>query len=330
MPWTDEAWLATARGWVDERLAERGARVTGPVEQPHVQWWATALRVPTSDGLVWFKASRANQGFEGPLLQLLAGSHPGAVLEPLAVDTGRHWILLPDAGTRLREHASGDERLAVWERVLPQYAQLQLELAPRVDELAGLGVPDLGLAVLPGLLRGLAEDTETLCAAPEDALSDGELHGLRAGLDAFERLCDDLARFGIGPTLQHDDLHDGNVFVRDGEPLVIDWGDACLTHPFHTLVVTLRALAYHASLAPGSPELLRLRDAYLEPWGAFGTHRELVAAAETARRTGTIQRALAWYRYLQAMPREEALDDWPSVPYGVHLYLQDGPYGTWS
>jgi Ser/Thr protein kinase RdoA (MazF antagonist) len=30
----------------------------------------------------------------------------------------------------------------------------------------------------------------------------------------------------VDRTLQHDDLHDGNVFVRDGRYLFFDWGTA--------------------------------------------------------------------------------------------------------
>ena len=47
------------------------------------------------------------------------------------------------------------------------------------------------------------------------------------------------ARFGIPETIQHDDLHDGQIFVRDDRYLLLDWGDACVSHPFFTLAVTL-------------------------------------------------------------------------------------------
>ena len=70
-------------------------------------------------------------------------------------------------------------------------------------------------------------------------------------------------------SLQHDDLHDANIFVPYdgvGPYRVFDWGDASVAHPFTTLLVTLRVVAYRLELAGGAPELLRLRDAYLEPW----------------------------------------------------------------
>ena len=52
-----------------------------------------------------------------------------------------------------------------------------------------------------------------------------------------------------------------------GGPMrVFDWGDAVVGHPFGTLLVTLRVVAHWTGLPNGAPELLRLRDAYLEPW----------------------------------------------------------------
>ncbi len=64
-------------------------------------------------------------------------------------------------------------------------------------------------------------------------------------------LVDELEAFGIPETIQHDDLHDGQVFVKDGRYLLQDWGDSCISHPFHTLTVTLRALAWRWKIEPG-------------------------------------------------------------------------------
>ena len=139
------------------------------------------------------------------------------------------------------------------------------------------------------------------------------------------RSSSELEAFGIPETIQHDDLHDGQVFVQDGHIRILDWGDSCISHPFHTLTVTLRALAWRHGIEPGSEQLLRLRDAYLEPFGAPA------AAADLAYRTGTLGRALAWHRYVSAAaPGERDPEDAESVPYGLRLYLEAGPIGTWE
>jgi hypothetical protein len=79
----------------------------------------------------------------------------------------------------------------------------------------------------------------------------------------------------VPPSVQHDDLHDANVFVADGRHRFFDWGDASVAHPFLSLLVPLRVAAQRWGCRTGTASLLRLRDAYLEPWSAYGSPAEL-------------------------------------------------------
>jgi Ser/Thr protein kinase RdoA (MazF antagonist) len=154
-------------------------------------------------------------------------------------------------------------------------------------------------------------------------LTEDERARLDAALPTFEAMCRELAAHGIRKTVQHDDLHDGQVFVRGERYLFFDWGDACVSHPFHTLTVTLRATAARLDLAPGGRELQRLRDAYLEPFG------DLREAADLAYRTGTVARTLAWDRYVRAAGARAEPDDAGAPAYGLKLFLENGPIGSW-
>lgn len=140
-------------------------------------------------------------------------------------------------------------------------------------------------------------------------------------------MCSDLAALGIAETIQHDDFHDGQVFVREGRYRFLDWGDSCVSHPFHTMVVTLRALASQQGVSPGGRDILRLRDAYLEPFGALASPAELRAAFALAYRTGAIGRTLTWRRYFAGDPEAERDD---TVAYGLKMFLADGPICSWE
>ncbi len=334
LPWHDPAWRAEAVAWIDGELARLRIRRSGEVEQPHAFWWSTVMRVPTArvptaEGVVWFKASRPEGAFEARLTPLLGSLWPDRTVELLAADAERGWTLARDAGTRLRE--VGDGRVVEhWEELLPRYAEMQIGMAGRVDELDRIGVPSLRLAQLPEELGELLDEPELLLEGEQVGVDAAQLARLHGELAAFADACTRLAASGVPETIQHDDLHDGNAFLRGEDHVVFDWGDACIAHPFHSLVVVLRSLAYRNTWRPGGGEVTRLRDAYLEPWGDNGSHEELVAAAELARRTGTIQRSLAWRRVLKAMPPAIRAEDVDSVPYGLRLYLFDGPWGTWD
>jgi hypothetical protein len=151
LPWTSPEWLSEATGWIRER-----ADVAGDIEQPHVRWWSTVLRVPTTDGDLYFKAVSAVHLFEPALTALLAELQPARVPEVVAMDAERGWMLMRDGGTRLRELVATRAELHHWERLLPGYAQLQIEMTPHAARLLALRVPDERLAVLPELRELLA------------------------------------------------------------------------------------------------------------------------------------------------------------------------------
>jgi hypothetical protein len=226
-------------------------------------------------------------------------------------------MLMRDAGTRLRELVLTPSDLRHWELALPRYAELQLTATPIADELLALGVPDARLAVLPEQLRAVL-------AEPVRGMPVAELERALEALPEFEALCRELAAYGIAETIQHDDLHDGQVFVRDGRYVFFDWGDSCISHPFHSLTVNLRAAAAKLDLEPGGAEVRRLRDAYLEPFGDLGE------AADVAYRTGTVGRALAWDRFTRSGFGYTEPDDDLATAHGLKLFLANGPIGTWQ
>jgi len=313
--WTDARWLAEVKGWVDWQLEELGLQSTGALEQPHVRPWSTVLRMPTTGGDVWFKANVPVLAYEAAVVGLLAARRPGFVPGLLATDVERGWMLMADGGERLREIVERERDLGRWLDILPRYGRLQIDMAEDRDRLLGVGLPDRRLETL-------ASGYEELIGRV-DTVTDDERRRLRALVPTIAELCECLACAGLPETIQHDDLHDGQIFVRDGRYLFFDWGDSCISHPFHSLTVALRANAAKLDLEPGGPELQRLRDAYLEPFG------DLHEAADLAYRTGTVARALAWDRFVRGgFPHAEPEDELATA-HGLKLFLGNGPIGTW-
>jgi Phosphotransferase enzyme family len=276
--WTDPAWLAEAHAWIAGH-----ADPVGPIEQPHVYPWSTVLRVPTASGDVWFKANTAELRHEAAVVSLLAERRPDCVPSLLAADPERGWMLMADAGTRLRDVIERERDLGRWLDVLPLYAGVQVDLAADADALVALGAPDLRLAGLVERYERLLDGLGGVTAA--------ERRELRGLVPEIEELRDELAAHGIPETIQHDDFHDGQVYVREGRYLLLDWGDACVSHPFFTLAVTLGGvIQWGLDDVEGSVELAPFRAAYLEPFG--GNTEELVGAAVVAQRLGWICRAV--------------------------------------
>ncbi|GAA3741448.1 aminoglycoside phosphotransferase family protein [Micromonospora maritima] len=303
--WDAPGWRESAARWVAEQLGRHGRRVAGPTEE-RVRPWSVVWRVPTDDGDAWFKANSAGTRYEAGVSAALSRLAPGRVPDPLAVDAGRGWSLLPEGGRTLRHVLAADPDPRHWERILPAYADLQRASAAHAGELLALGLPDHRPEVLPGLFTDLLDDTDSLLLGREGGLTPETLARLRAHADRYARDCRRLADLGIGPAVQHDDLHDGNIFVAAGGPRFFDWGDASLAHPFGTLLVTLRSVAHAFDLSAGDPALLRLRDAYLEAWTDRHDRAALREAAALATTVTTVSRSLSWRRALPITDRASA------------------------
>ncbi|MDQ3856133.1 MAG: aminoglycoside phosphotransferase family protein, partial [Chloroflexota bacterium] len=239
MPWARSGWLDEVSRWIDLELERHGIGASGPIEQPHSYPWSTVLRVPTASGSVYFKAVSPVDPHEPALLAALARWRPHCVPEILSVDTIHGWVLMRDAGRMLRERIRPTKDMRPWLPVLPLYAELQIAHAERVSQLLALGVPDRRLSVLPGLYGPLLADDEVLRVGLPDGLSPEEHRALLSLSPRVVELCERLAGYGIPETLNHGDLTDGNVLLRDGRTAFIDWGDACVSHPFYSLRTVL-------------------------------------------------------------------------------------------
>jgi len=130
-----------------------------------------------------------------------------------------------------------------------------------------------------------------------------------------------------GATVQHDDLHDSNVLRMGSRTVIFDWGDACLTQPFLSLGVLLRAAADRAALSADDRSIVRLRSAYLEPFASRLPRPAIEEAADLGERLSTVTRALSWYRVVTL--DQGALELEPTV-IGDYLAMVIAAFGTSS
>ncbi len=278
--WREPAFVAAAHAWIHDQLDDR---LPGPVlriEQTHVTDWSTVMRVTTRHAVVWFKANDETMRHEAALTAFLAPRSGQRVVRPMAFDPGTGWMLMADMAPRLREVVAEERSLGRWPEVLEAYARVQLACEDEVDALLGLGLPDRRLPTLPDayadLLAGLVD--------PDPRLP---------GPEAIEELCTRLAAYGIRETVQHDDLHDGQVFVPNGRAHILDWGDACVSHPFFTLSVTLEGvIAWGVDDEEGSEDLEPHLAAYLRPYEERYDRTDLREAVPVAIRLGWVCRAV--------------------------------------
>lgn len=305
------AWDAAVHAW----LADVGGRVLGTlkaVEMVKERPWSAVYRATFETAVAYFKACATAGRYELPLLRRLGQQRYLSVPHVLALDAERHWMLLADSGRLLQEVLSDADQVTVFPGLLAQYADVQVASVEQIDGLLALGVPDRRVERVPALLeRLLAGDAAWVRAGAQEAA------GLRARarqlLPHLRETCAVLGGTPYATALDHGDLHRGNVTVRDGRCApgctLIDWGDACVTHPFTSLLVPLETTLQHVSPSEAPRWAGYLRDAYLEPWERFGSRRELLADVERALWLGQVIRALNMDHMFRGAP-QAMLDRW--------------------
>ena len=311
--WREPAFRTEADEWIQAVLSRVGRRAVDTTAIPGSERlvpWSAVWKVATDAGPAWFKACSSGVAHEVRLYDVLVRRTPSHVLEPIALDVERGWLLLPDGGPTLRQVEGSRTDVSAWERMLREYAQMQRDLEPWADELRAAGVPEAGPDLLPTMRERLLADDRQVLLGEEDGLTAEQRAELLAEQPAYATLCSELAAYDIPLSLQHDDLHDNNVFAGpDGALRVFDWGDAVVGHPFGVLLISLRVVADLLGVGDSAPELLRLRDVYLEAWTGEWDVNDLRDAARLAVRVGGVSRADCYRR---------AVHDWPGprAPFG--------------
>jgi hypothetical protein len=289
-PWEDPAWRDEAVAWTRTTAAGLGLAIADEGWRVRLRPWSVLFRVPVEGAKepVWFKANPAASRFEAGLAWHLGHAHPEHTVTPLAADPARGWSLLPDGGPVLREVLAARASASVEDfiPVVRQYAEFQR--AASAETAVELGVPRLTVTELP-------ETLEQVLAAGR-SLSETDRAELDKRLPDFTTWCAELADAGVPDSLDHADLHDGQIFApgADGRYRFFDWGDSVVAHPFSSMLVTSRVIRrlYGADDA----DVTRLREAYLEAWSAEHDRAVLREMLELACRVGAVARILVWNR----------------------------------
>ena len=285
VPWARAGWFGEASAWVHERLDALGYAATGPLEQMRVWTISSVMRIETDRGAVYFKASPPMFAKEPVLTQALFRRYSANIPPVLAVDTERNWMMMGHIGSTTFGEV---ESMELWEGAMRLLAGIQRDHVERVDELIAIGCPDRRLDELARQIDPLIEDTGSMLPDRPEGLSPKEIATVRSIAPRLKEMCEELAEFSVPPTLKHGDLDAGNMFLQDGNCILMDWSDACVSHPFFT--------PHNISRVRKSGP--RLRDVYLSRWTDYEPMDRLVKAFQLAEPLRLLHQALSYQRYI--------------------------------
>jgi len=302
--WETAEFRDELRAWCESHV--------GPLtsmEQHKLRGWATVWRVTTADGAWFAKQNCPGQLFEQPLMSALARLVPDRVIPVAAQSDG--FLLTPDQGPTFLETAGTD--LENWVRLARDAALLQRELVPQLEVLVATGATPLRPVEAPAYVAARIDQYAGLAEGDHRRLAPEVAERLRAHLPVVRRWAEQVAALGLPLTLNHNDLHENNVFDIAGRLLFFDFGDSLVTDPLGILLVPLNLLADKLAAGADDPRLWRVVEAALEVWGDLAPAAELRAALPAALQLGRLGRVESWVRCQPSLSDDQLIEWGPAA-----------------
>ena len=288
-PFAKPGWLRELLSWVKEQVGPLGLCVTGGFRQWNASATFSLIRLETSDGALWFKATGEPNSHELSVSLLLARLFPNHLPRVLGIHRSWNgWLSAEVSGTALDEISD----FSTWERVAAELAELQIaSIGKGSDLLEGkckdLRLPGIVKCVDPFLARmgdfmALQEKKSPAPLANSELVSLGE---------ALKESCSVLQSFGFPDTLGHLDFNPGNILVSHEHCVFLDWAEGCLTNPLITFEYLRRHLERTGPKEPAADA--RLAAAYLRPWEAFCSPEDLRRATAAVSPVAVFVHAVA-------------------------------------
>ncbi len=290
--WYRAGWFEKATLWMEERFDDRGIMMTAPIEQVRSWERSAILCAQTTFGQIYFKALPVMFKHEPLLVKWLAYNYPDDFPKPLLLDGWRRWLLMPDYGSQTLD-ASPD--IKTWENAFRRFAELQISLSVRINDLIGLGCPDRRLYKLVEAIEPLLMNSAESLSGSSISLSEDELVQLRARIPEFKQACVDLSAYSIPTSLEHGDFWAGQIVLNGDKCVFIDWSDCSVSHPFFSLFF-LNDADIRLPEVPDARE--RLRDAYLQPWRAYEPMDKLIEVYNLAMRLAPLHHTLIYHHHI--------------------------------
>jgi hypothetical protein len=319
--WGTREFRDELRAWCEEQVGP----VAGMTQQK-LRGWATVWRVETRGG-VWFaKQNCPGQQLEAPLMAALSRLVPERVVPVTAAGDG--FLLTPDQGEVFQVTAGDD--LENWVRLAREAAELQRALLPHHDALLAAGTTELRPEQACDYLAARIDQYAAIGVGDRRRLAPEVAGRLRAHLPVVRRWAEQVAALGLPVTLNHNDLHENNVFDVDGRLRFFDFGDALVTEPLGVLLIPLNILGERLGADHDDPRLWRVAEAALEVWSDLVAPGELRAALPAALQLGRLGRVESWVRCQPSLSDEELAEWGPVAAVWLGTLDADPPVGRLS
>ncbi len=282
-PWTWPAsWHRSAREWTAANLPPPSDG--HPWRMAQIRSWSisSVFRVTSGKRRLYFKASPSFFASEVAVTRDVADRFPGISPKLMAADTERGWMLMEDLGNLTLSKTDSAE---LWRETMRTIASVQHGYADRIDTMEQLGIERRTTGAIVDTLADWTQNSSLAALRIYHKENDAALRRLEPSLGNIANMARRLEELGLPQTLEHGDLDSTNIFIQHGVPILMDWSDACISHPFFTPLTPTQARR--------NPDIV---EAYLREWTDYAPLESLRGGFEIAKPLSALESAFHYHR----------------------------------
>ncbi len=283
VPWDSPTpWHRRAREWVEANVPPTADGSAWRMAQIRSWSISSVWRLTSGGERLYFKASPRYFASEVAVTRDVASRFPEVSPGLVAVEPDEGWMIMEDLGDVTLSKTDSAE---LWRETMRTIARVQQGYAGRPAALEAMNLERRTLRDIVESLAYWLEDPSCSGLRMFQSENDAALARLRPSLDEVSAMARQLDGLGLPPTLEHGDLDATNVFIRDGAPVLMDWSDACVSHPFFTPLTPAQARRY--------PQFV---EAYLREWAGHGSPDGLRRGFAVAKPLAALESAFHYHR----------------------------------
>ncbi len=293
VPWDwPTRWHKKAREWITANLPP--ATEGEPWRMAQIRSWSisSVFRLTSGSARLYFKASPRYFRSEVAVTQDVAERFPEVSPVLAAAEPQHGWMLMEDLGELTLGKADSP---LLWRETMKTIARVQQGYIDRADSIEQMGIEKRTIGDIVETLTEWVENPARANLRIFQEENAAALKRLQPSLDKVAEIARGLERLGLPQTLEHGDLDSTNVFIRDGSPVLMDWSDACISHPFFTPLTPAQARR--------NPDIVAT---YLREWSGYAPFENLRAGFEISKPLAALESAFHYQRNI--------------VPYLPHPY----------
>lgn len=261
IPWFHEGWRDQMERWAANVLSNSSLAFA------QIRSWerSALFRIVSDTQNYYFKAVPDVFDHEPLLSDYLFQHYPLYVPEIVQVEPNKNWYLMREIQGSL---LGKTEKIACWRQAIEQLAVMQKQSTFHIDELRKRSCP----------VRPVAKVIKSYVKSSLDGLygshqiSRETYQKLNSSIPTIINICDKVEKSNIPLALEHGDFFGGNIIVQKGQPVIYDWSDCTLSHPFLSIMVILKEVEQLFSVEVAQS----LLNDYLEKWSCFDSKSHLI------------------------------------------------------